>query len=506
MSADHDPSRDEVSPEFPQRAETGIEGLDAVLQGGLPRNHAYLVQGRHGSGKTTLALQFLQAGAARGERALYLTTCESEEEVREVARSHGWELDGDVVLHYHNPQEFLGPEADQSIFQPAEVELPQTMVALREMIDQVDPQRLVIDSLGEIRLLAPDGRRFRRQVLDLKENLRSRRCTTLICDDHRTEDQPVYSIVHGVIDLEQLAPDYGSDRRRLRVAKLRGATYTSGFHDFRIVTGGLQVYPRLVAAEHREVSEAGTLSSGVEELDTLFGGGIDRGGAALFLGPSGTGKSVLATRFAVTTAEKGARVAMYVFDERVQTLQKRAKGLGMDLESQVERGRVDVRQVDPAELSPGEFSHIVRRAVTEEEVELVVIDSLAGYLNAMPSERFLSLHLHELLAYLNELGVTVLMVMNQHGLPGTPRQTPFDVSYIADSVLLFHTFEFAGALHRAISVYKRREGPHEDTLRELRFGPDGVTVGRPLKDFQGIVTGSPVYLGQQLPHGEDEEE
>lgn len=498
MNTHHDTDRDAAPPEFPELVDTGIEGLDAVLGGGLPHNHAYLIQGRHGAGKTTLALQFLLAGARRGERGLYLATCESEEEIREVARSHGWHLDGDVVLHYHDPQESFGAEAQQSVFQPAEVELPRTMEALREVIREVEPRRLVIDSLSEIRLLSPEGRRFRRQVLGLKEDLRGRQCTTLFCDDHMAADQPVHSVVHGVIDLEQLSPEYGSDRRRLRVAKLRGSTYVSGFHDFQILTGGIEVYPRLVAAEHRERGETGIMPSGRQKLDGLLGGGLDRGGAALFLGPSGTGKSILATQFTEAAARREERVAMYVFDERVRTLMARARGLGLELEDQVKAGRVEVRQVDPAELTPGEFSHGVRRAVSDRDVELVVIDSLAGYFHAMPHERHLTLHLHELLAYLNEQGVTVIMVMNQHGLPGDNRHTPLDISYIADTVLLFHSFEFAGELRKALSVYKRREGPHEATLRELGFGPDGIRIGEALRNFRGITTGTPDYTGERL--------
>lgn len=484
-------------------ASTGIAGLDAILGGGLPRNHAYLVQGDHGSGKTTLATHFCVAGAERGERVLYVTTCESEGEVREIARSHGWSLDG-VVIHYLDARVCLGDEPKQSVFHPAEFELPKTMETLLALIDRVEPQRLVIDSLSEIRLLAADPRWFRRQVLALKEDLAGRRCTTVLCDDRLGPEQPVTSIVHGVLELGQMPGDYGPDRRRLRVAKLRAQAYASGYHDFKIRTGGLVVYPRLIAAEHRRHFPAETLSSGVPQLDALFGGGADRGTAVLLLGPSGSGKSLVASRFAVASAERGERTAMYIFDERIQTLLQRAQGVGLDLKAQAERGLVEIRQVDPAELSPDEFTHEVCRDVNERGVRLVVLDSLTGYVLAMPNERMLLLHLPELLSYLSQQGVTVLLVMTEHGLPGSPRHAPFDLSYIADSVLLFDTFEHAGGLRKAISVYKRRSGAHEATLRELQFGPDGIRIGAPLAQFQGILTGSPLFTGEGLPDVSDQ--
>ncbi len=477
------------------RAATGVAGLDSVLPGGLPRNHSYLLRGDSGSGKTTIGLQFCLTGAAQGERALILTTCESETELHAVARSHDWDLSG-VHIHYHDVRDHLAGHADQSVFRPAEVELPKTIEELLEVIERVNPERLVIDSLSEIRVSASDPRWFRRQMLALKDNLADRQCTALFCSDARDPDQTVKSIVHGVLELEQLASDYGPDRRRLRVAKLRGQTYESGYHDFKIRTGGIDVYPRLVAAEHRAPFEPEVVSSGVSALDAMAGGGIDRGTATLLLGPAGTGKSSVACQFAEAAAQRGERAALYVFDERVQTLLQRARGLGLDLEGQIDRGMVEVRQVDPAELTPGELSHDIREAVAEREVRLVVIDSLTGYVHAMPDERLLTLHLHELLSYLGQQGVTVLLVMAQHGLPGTPRQAPFDLSYISDSVLLFHTFEYGGELRKAISMYKRRGGAHEATLRELTFGPQGVQIGEPLRQFRGVLTGSAELVGE----------
>ncbi len=472
-----------------ERAATGIEGLDAILHGGVPRNQAYLMRGDSGSGKTTLAMQFCLAGAQQGERVLFLSTCESEAELRTMAQAHGWSLDG-VTLHYHDVRECLGGHAGQSVFHPAEVELPQTIDAILAVIERVNPERLVIDSLSEIRLSASDPRWFRRQVLALKDTLAARQCTALFTTDARDPDQTVKSVVHGVIGLEQIASDYGPDRRRLRVAKLRGQVYASGYHDFRIRTGGIEVYPRLVAAEHRVPFAPETISSGLPELDTLAGGGLDRGTATLLLGPAGTGKSTVASQLVTAAAQRGERAAMYIFDERLQTLLERSKGLGLDLQGQIEAGRIEVQQVDPAELTPGEFSHAVHEAIAERGVRLVVIDSLAGYVHAMPNERLLALHLHELLSYLSQQGVTVVLVMAQHGLPGTPRHAPFDLSYIADSVFLFHVFEHAGELRKAISVYKRRSGGHEPTLRPLEFGPKGISIGEPLRQFSGILTGT----------------
>lgn len=481
----------------PALANTGIDGLDEILNGGLPRHHAYLVQGPHGSGKTTLGLQFLMAGARQGERGLYLATCESEEEVREISRSHGWNLDG-VVIHYHDPRNSFQNGAEQSVFLPAEMELPRTMEAILAEIDRVDPQRLVIDSMSEIRLLSSDERHFRRQVLDLKEHLMSRECTTLFCDERLSPEQPVHVLVHGVINLEQTTLEYGPDRRRLRIAKLRGRSYSSGLHDFKILTGGLEVYPRLVASNDRGDLDGQIVSSGIPGLDRLFGGGIDKGTASLLLGPSGSGKSIMASQYAVAAALRGQRTAMYVLDERVNILLARARGLGLDLEGEADRGMIEIRQVDPAELTPGQFSDHVRGAITDRGVELVVIDSLVGYRQAMPEERWLSLYLHELLGFLNQHGVTVLMVLTQHGLPGTVRTNPFDLSYISDSILLFHIFEFGGELRKAVSVYKRRGGGHESSLRELRIDSDGVHIGDPLTEFRGITTGLPHFLGERL--------
>lgn len=495
-----DPLSSPPSSDGPEQVSTGIAGLDVVLRGGLPAGHAYLLQGDHGTGKTTLGLQFCREGAARGERVLYLSTCESEADLLKISGAHGWDLDG-VEFHYHDPRILLGEDPEQSIFRPAEVELPRTLEALESAIDRVDPQRLVLDSLTELRLLAGDPRWFRRQLLTLRDNLARRRCTALFCDDQPLQ-QPGQSIVHGVLCLEQVALDYGPDRRRLRVGKIRGQDFKSGYHDFRILGGGLEVYPRLVAAEHRRSALPGTMSCGLPVLDRMLGGGgVDRSTATLLMGPAGTGKSTVASQIAVAGAQRGERTAIYVFDERIRTLMARARGLGLDLEEQVDRGLVELQQIDPAEMTPGEFSHLVHRAVRDRGVELVVIDSLAGYVHAMPDERLLSLHLHELLAFLSEHEVSTLMVMAQHGLGGIQRQAPFDLSYIADSVLLFHLFEHGGEIRKAVSVYKRRGGAHETSLRELRLGEDGIQIGDPLRGVPGILGSGAVPVGGD-PFGE----
>lgn len=483
----------------PARAATGISGLDTILGGGLPRDHAYLVYGEPGCGKTTLCLQFALQGVSQGERVLYLTTSESVAEVREIARSHNWSIDG-LEVRYHATGKLLQTESEQSVFHPQEVELPKMIETMLSVVDEIRPDRLVIDSLSEIRALTRDERSYRRQLLALKEYFSARRCTSLVTEQQRAANQPLQSIVHGVIQLEQCPPDYGPERRRLRIQKVRGCVFTSGYHDFNIVTGGIEVYPRLVAAEHRCALETKVCTSGVPELDTLFGGGIQTGEAVLLLGTAGTGKSTVASQYCVTAAERGERSVVYVFDERVETLLARTRGVGIALDSGVEQGLVEIHQVDPAELTPGEFSHMVAEAVTQREARLVIIDSLVGYVHAMPNERLLPVFLHELLSYLSQQGVTVLMVMTLHGLPGTQHQAPFDLSYIADSVLLFNLFEYAGELRKAISVYKRRYGSHETTIRELQFCSDGIRIGQPLQEFHGILTGMPSFTGKVLPN------
>ena len=488
---------EDSSGEAPMRLATGSVGLDHVLNGGFPANRLYLVEGNPGTGKTTMALQFLLEGVRCGEPVLYVTLSETEEELTAVARSHGWSLEG-VNLHELVPaEESLKTETQYTIFHPSEVELGETTRAVIDEVKRIQPRRVVFDSLSEMRLLARDPLRYRRQILALKQFFVGRQCTVLLLDDRTSTDADlqVQSIAHGVLMLEQLELDYGAERRRLRVSKLRGSRFRGGFHDFTIQTGGVEVYPRLVAADRRQEFKPESVASGVAELDALLGGGLDRGTATLLLGPAGSGKSSLATHFAAAAAKRGELVASFIFDEGVNTYLNRAEGLGTDLRAEVESGRFKVQQVNPAELSPGAFAHAVCEAVERGGARLVIIDSLNGYLQAMPDERFLTAQMHELLTYLNQQGVVTLLVMAQHGFMGTGMNSPVDMSYMADTVVLLRYFEAAGAIRRAISVIKKRTGRHEDTIRELRLSARGIEVGAPLTAFRGVLTGVPVFTG-----------
>lgn len=476
------------------RASTGIAGLNDILDGGLPRNRLYLIQGDPGVGKTTLGLQFLLDGVRQGESCMYVTLSETIDEIEGVASSHGWSLEG-VHVHEHTAGDQLG-ETHHTIFHASEVDLTETMAMLLKAVDEVRPTRIVFDSLSELRLLAGDALRYRREILSLKHHFAGGQSTVLLLDDRTSEDGDLQlqSLCHGVVMLEQSAPTYGAEHRRLRVMKMRGLRFRSGYHDFAVRTGGIDVYPRLVAAEHREKSHDEVVSSGIPELDQLLGGGLDRGASTVLLGPSGSGKSTVATQFAVAAAERGEGSAMYCFDESPAMLFGRTKGLGIDLESHVAAGRVTVQPVDPSELMAGEFVNLVRVAVEERGVRTVIIDSLTGYLNAMPEERSLLLVLHELLTYLSQKGVTSFLIMTQHGMLGTNMTTSVDISYLADTVLLFRYFEYAGEVRQAVSVFKRRGGAHERSIREMSLGaPRGIVIGEPLRQFRGVFTGVPVY-------------
>ncbi|HEX8119274.1 MAG TPA: ATPase domain-containing protein, partial [Pyrinomonadaceae bacterium] len=481
--------------EAPARLGTGCAGLDDVLEGGFPANRLYLVEGDPGTGKTTLALQFLLEGARRGEPVLYVTLSETKEELTAVAHSHGWSLEGVNLHELVPPEESLKTESQYTIFHPSEVELGETTRAVIEEVERIHPRRVVFDSLSEMRLLARDPLRYRRQILALKQFFAGRKSTVLLLDDRTSADADlqVQSIAHGVLMLEQLELDYGAERRRLRVSKLRGSRFLGGFHDFTIRTGGIEVFPRLIASGRGSEFKPEAVESGVAELDALLGGGLDRGTATLVLGPAGCGKSSLATHFTAAAAARGERAAVFIFDEGVNTYLNRAAGLGTDLRAQVESGRLTIQQVDPAELSPGEFAHAVCEAVEGGGARVVVIDSLNGYLQAMPSERFLTAQMHELLTYLNQHGVVTLLVMAQHGFMGVGMSSPVDVSYLADTVVMLRYFEAAGSIRRAISVVKKRTGRHEDTIREMRLSASrGVEVGEPLTAFRGVLTGVPV--------------
>ena len=491
-------------PENGSVAATGIAGLDDILRGGLPRNYTYLLQGAPGVGKTTIGLQFLRAGVAAGETGLYVSLSETSQELHATASTHGWSLER-VVVHevgYGEPAEVGG---DNTLFQPSEVELGETTRAILQEVERINPARLVVDSLSELRLLSQSPLRYRRQILALKRFFAGRRCTALFLDEGGSENGSMHleTIAHGVVFLEQLAPLYGADRRRLRVLKLRGVKFREGYHDFKIETGGVRVFPRLVAAEHRVAFPNEMVSSGLLSLDRLLGGGLDRGTTALVLGPAGTGKSAIVSQYASVAAARGERVGMFMFDEGLGTLFVRTRALGIPFEEHVESGAIRVKQVDPAELTPGEFTSLVRRSVEEVGARMIVIDSLNGYFSAMPQEQLLAVQLHELFTYLRQRGVVVLVTMAQHGMLGPSMGTPVDVSYLADTVILLRFFEAEGEIRKAISVLKRRSGSHESAIRELDMQSGGLRVGEPLREFHGILTGTPVYTGKQARSDDD---
>ena len=471
---------------------TGISGLDEILGGGLPPRRLYLIQGAPGCGKTTLALQFLLTGARAGEKVLYISLSETREEVEEVARSHGWPLETIEIVELSAIDQQLAAEAQNTLFHTSEVELTETTNLLLDAVERVKPTRVAFDSLSELRLLSQTPLRYRRQILAFKQYFAGRNCTTLLLDDNTTEgaDAHVLSLAHGVISLEQLAPEYGGERRRLNVRKVRGTTYRGGNHDFVIERGGLAVFPRLVAAEHHRHFSTENISCDVDGIDTMLGGGLARGTSTLFSGPPGTGKSTLALKFALAAAQRGEKVAIYTFDESLGILHARAAGLNFGLGEMIENGNVVAVQIDPAELSPGELASRVQRTVETDGVRVILLDSLNGYLQSMGEDRFLNLQLHELLTYLNQQGIVTMLVVTPHGLLGN-MQSPIDVTYLADTVITFRFFEAHGAVHKAVSVIKKRTGDHERTIRELTIHPSGISVGPPLKDFRGVLTGTP---------------
>jgi circadian clock protein KaiC len=482
------------------RISTGSVGLDEILGGGLDSERMYLYEGRPGTGKTTLALQFLLDGVRLGEPALYITLSETERELELVAHRHGWSLDGITVFELIPPETTLDPSQELTILQPAEMELGETSRLIFGKVEEVNPGRVVIDSLSELRLLAQNPLRYRRQVLALKHFFSSRKCTVILLDDltAHEKDLQLHSIAHGVVLLEQLAIDYGAERRRLRVVKMRGIPFKGGFHDFTIERGGLQIYPRLVAAEHHKDFEGDFVPSGNAELDNLLGGGLERGTNALLIGAAGVGKSSIAVTYAIAAANRGEHATIFAFDEGRGTIGARARTLGLPLDDAVKKGLIRLEQIDPAELSPGEFAHRVREAVEQDNARIIIIDSLNGYLNSMPDERFLILQMHELLSYLSQLGVLTMLVLAQNGLVG-PMETPLDISYLSDAVLMLRYFEYDGSVRRALSVVKKRSGRHEHTIREFRLSHGGVSVGPPLKGFTGIFAGTPVYTGDKTP-------
>ena len=486
-------------PEQP-RARTGLDGLDEVLGGGLPRDHIYLLDGEPGTGKTTLALQYLLEGVKEGERGLYVTLSESEAELTEVARSHGWTLDNVTVFELTAEAAEAGDE-DYTIFHPAEVELRQTLAAVFEIVERVKPTRLVIDSLSEMRLLARDALRFRRQILSLKQFFAGRECTVLLLDDKSAPagDMQLHSLAHGVIMLEHIALEYGAERRRLQVTKLRGVRFRGGYHDFRIRTGGIQVFQRIRTAATTRLATDGVMLSGNPRLEALLGGGITRGTSTLVTGAAGTGKTVMCVQYMRAAVERGETVSAFMFDERLSTFRLRAEALGFRLDEAMKDGRLRIHQIEPTEMSPGEFANVVADAVQNKGSSVIVIDSINGYMNAMPSERLLGIQLHELLSFLSNHGVTSILTLVQHGVFGGPVDEEAEVSYLADTVVLLRYFEYQGSVRNAISVVKKRSGPHEKTIREFRIGEGGLAVGEPLEQFQGVLTGVPRYEGAREP-------
>ncbi len=483
------------------RANSGINGLDSVLLGGWARDRLHLLEGSPGTGKTTIALQFLMAGAAEGEPGIYVSLAETEHELRQGAQSHGWELPTEVeICELVPPESALDPDQHQSLLYSSDLELGETIKRVFEAIERVKPKRVVIDSLSEIRLLAQSSLRYRRQILALKHYFAQHRSTVLMLDDltSETTDRAVHSIAHSVTHLDQLSPIYGGERRRLRVIKCRGQPFRSGYHDFTIEHGGVKVFPRLVAAEHRAPFTGDLLSSGIERVDALLGGGISGGSSTLVIGPAGTGKSLLMLQYIAAAVRRGERAALFVFDEELGLLIARAKAMGIDLAQMHRDDKLILRQMDAAELTPGEFSDHVRRCVDHEKIRVVVIDSLNGYQAAMSEEQFLTLHLHELLQYLNRQGAATFLSIAQHGMMGDMRQ-PIDVTYLADTVILLRYFEAFGRVRRAISVVKKRTGPHESTIREFHIGDQGLSLGKPLEEFQGVLRGVPTYVGQSAP-------
>jgi circadian clock protein KaiC len=502
-------SKSSVSPSAngfapPRRLKSGIDGLDDILNGGFPQGHLYLIEGDPGTGKTTMALQFLLEGIRNGERVLYVTLSESHIELEQVAESHGWSTEGLEIFEMIPPDDDLTPESQYTVFHPSEVELADTIASILKKVDEVKPQRLIFDSLAELRMLARDPLRYRRQILALKRQISGGNITVLLLDDRTSngsDDLQLQSIAHGVIVMQGIGRDFGTRRRRIEIHKLRGTSYREGYHDYVIRTGGLLIFPRLIAAEHMPGFVRQPVPSGLQEMDDLLRGGIDTGTSTLMTGPAGCGKSTMAFHYAYAAALRGEKAAIFTFDESLATLLDRARGLGMDPDSVIESGMLQVQQIDPAELSPGEFVAQIRYLVDEQNLRVLVIDSMNGLLNAMPHEQFLAMQLHELFSYLGQQGIASIITLAQAGVIGATMHSPVDVSYLADTILLFRYFERAGELRQAISVVKKRSGPHERTIRELFMESGRVIVGKPLREFEGVLTGVPKLISNLMEQG-----
>lgn len=481
-----------------KRLKTGIAGFDTILSGGIPENRLYLLQGEPGTGKTTLAFQYLLEGIKENETCLYISFSETREELENVADSHGWDISKLHMLELGSIEDQLKPESQNTVFYPSEVEMNQTTSVLYTEVDKLKPQRIVFDSISEMRMLAESSLRYRRQMLALKQFFAQRNCTVLLLDDLTTspKDLQVQSIVHGVVNLQKLHPEFGNERRRLNVVKLRGIEYLGGFHDYIIKRGGVEVFPRMTSADHDSKIVHKSFSSGIKEMDNLLGGGLDAGTSTLFLGPAGTGKSTISLQYAYAAAERGEKSIIFAFEENLATLLMRSTSIGMDIQKHIDSGMMKITKIDPAQLSPGEFADRIKSAVLEEDFKVVSIDSLNGYLHAMPEEQFLTLQLHELLSFLSGQGVVTLLVLAQQGMMGHMMNTPIDLTYLADTVVITRYFELSGMVKKAVSVIKQRSGLHESTIREFSLGKNGLTVGKPLTQFKGVLTGVPTFLGE----------
>ena len=492
-----------MQPQIADLDPTGIPGLDHVLTGGLPTGQLYLLEGASGAGKTTLGLQFLMEGVRLGQKVLWCTLAETESQLRATARAHGWDLSGVTIVNVAEGGNAGGMlDAQYSFFSPGDVELSDVTQAILDVANRVRPRRVVFDPFSDVKLLARDPLRYRRQLLQLREHFANMGATVLLIQEHGLDapnDPAGEGVVHGILALYQHAADYGKPRRRLRVHKLRGVNYREGFHDCTIETGGVVVFPRLVAGDHALEAVQGQVPSGVPELDQMLGGGLDRGSSLLVMGPSGAGKSTLCTQYAVDSAMRGEAASIYLFDETLRSFHARAQGLGTPVQAQLAAGQLRATQVDPAEFSPGEFAHLVRRDVEQNGVKLVVIDSLNGYLAGMPDDKHLALHMHELLTYLSMRNVVTLLTLNQHGVMGETLNSPVDVSYLADAAMMIRYFEAGGAVRRAVSVVKRRGGPHEVHIREMTIRPPGVHFGEPLRNFRRVLTGQPDWTEPTEP-------